>query len=350
VASKTSWPVAIEAEDHAGVDHDAAPVDLVDGVAEGFGPVLALLAAEKVVRVDGLEADEERAAAAAGHQVEQVRVVADVGGDGGMPGQAEGAEREEELAGAGGRADEVVVDEHDMVGAERFDFAQDLRHGLGAVAGVEVGGGVVAEVAAPGAAAPGGDGVGEEVVLVAQEIPAGDGDAGGIDGAGGLVAGAEGAGLRVAHHLLPKRLGLADDHGVGMGRAIVRAGGGMDAAQDDGDAARAVAGGDGAGARKGVGLDGDPDQVGGFVRAGALDIFVFQGDAMGVRGKGGEHQQGERRRHAGFPFGIHGPARHARGDQFDPQRAGRGRGRDGMGRWKDHGGGYWPVGRRASQP
>jgi hypothetical protein len=71
---------------------------------------------------------------------------------------------------------------------------------------------------------------------------------------------------------------------------------------------------------------------------------------MAFRGEGGEHQQGEGRRHAGFPCGIHGPARHARGDQFDPQCAVRGRFRYGMGRWEDHGDGYRPAGRRGCQP
>jgi hypothetical protein len=308
--------VAVEAEDEAGVDHDAAVVDARDGLVVPLDPVRRLAAAEQVVGVDAFEADEEALAAGLGHQIEQILAAADVGRDRGVPGQLQRAERMHQFARPLRIADEVVVDEHHVGHAEEPDLLEDMRQRFHPVARVDMGRAVVAEIAPPGTAASDAEGVGEKIALCPQQLPSGGGGEGDVHRALVAIKRAQRAAPVVLEQPRPELLRLADHDRVGVGRAVVRADGGVDAAHDHGDAAPPVGARDLRGAVNRVHLHRQPDQVGRIIEPDALDVLVGQAHLVLARGQCAEDQQREGRGHARLPVRIHRPLGRSWRDEF----------------------------------
>ena len=155
-----SLGLAGEAEDEVGVDDEAEVVAVLDEVAGALDGG-ALLDVLEDLRVAGLEADDEEAAAGVLHGLEGVAVGGDARGAG--PGDAEGLELGAELDGAGLLDVEGVVVEEELL-----DVGEVLLGPL------HLGGDVVGGALAPGVA---GEGLGPEA-----EGALGGAAAGGVEG------------------------------------------------------------------------------------------------------------------------------------------------------------------------
>ena len=98
----------------------------------------------------------------------------------------------------------------------------------------------------------------------------------------------------VRDHLRPNRLGVADHQRVGVGCAFLRHEGGLEPAHHHLDAAATVLGGDLVGAARGVGLDGDADEVGGLGVGDRLAAVVIHHHFDVGRSEGRENPEVER--------------------------------------------------------
>jgi hypothetical protein len=92
----------------------------------------------------------------------------------------------------------------------------------------------------------------------------------------------------------PQRLGVAGEDAVGELLRLVRNERDVVAAEDDGDTAAVIFGGDLVGALGGVRLHGDGDEVGRVVEANRLDALVEVGDLHVVRSEPRQRGDGQR--------------------------------------------------------
>jgi len=309
--------VVVEAEHQAGIHHHAAGVGAAYGLVVLPNAVLRLAALAQAAGVHALEPDEQAPASGRRHGVQQRLFTPYVGGDRGVPGQAEAAQLGQQLPHPGGVADEVVVNEHDVVNAERLDLAEDVRDRLHAVARLDVVGAVVAEAAAERAASADRQRVGEQVLAVVKQFPSRDRGGGDVNRAAVAVDGVQAAAGGIVQHPRPERFGLADRHRVGVQEAVLGADGRVDAAEDHGDAAAAVGIGQGEGARGGVNLDRDADEVRRVVEALAGHVLIGERDAVFGRGQRAQDEEGQRRRHPGLPRRVHRAHGDTRADELD---------------------------------
>ena len=79
--------------------------------------------------VDRLETDEQAFAAAVAHLVQQLELIADIGGDSGVPAEMHRFHLTDQFSRPGDITDEIIVDKHDLSGAESVDFLDHIFDG-----------------------------------------------------------------------------------------------------------------------------------------------------------------------------------------------------------------------------
>ena len=132
-----------------------------------------------------------------------------------------------------------------------------------------------------------------KVVPVAEDLPARQAEL--VGPAPVLhVAPLQVAARRVLEHVLPERLGVADEDRVRVALRLVGDEHHLVAAEDRLDAAPAVLGGDLVGALRRVGLDRDADEIGRVVEVDLFDPLVVEGDVDPVGRDAGQRRHRQR--------------------------------------------------------
>jgi len=163
--------VIVEAEHEARVDHDPEVVDTADDLVVITGEVLALRMQAQVLHVDRLETDEHAAHAGSRGMLDQVRAQDRVDRAGALEDAAHPTHPVEEGPSEARVAEEMVVEEVDVLAGHPLDLSEGLVHGLrverdpAAIEGV-----LVAEVAVMWAAARDDDRVRAEVAAPIDEV------------------------------------------------------------------------------------------------------------------------------------------------------------------------------------
>ncbi len=269
--------VVVEPEDEAAPDRDALVSEPADDLGVLLGLVLALARVADGAVVDRLEADEEGAAASAGHDVDVLHPVK----------ARERRLRDPVLAHRDHRLEELVavllVDHHVVVAEQdarpaRLELGDDLGNRTEAELRSVVGRDA-AELARERASAGGLHDVERDVPHRREQPPPWErhADEGPVvvvlvDGpAHQRPAGAETTCPRVLHHVAPEPLGLAADDRVRVEQSLFRESRDVDAPEDDLAPAHAVRVGDRVGACGSLRVDADPDQVRGVALLREID-------------------------------------------------------------------------------
>ena len=262
-------------------------------------PVEPLVDRRQDARVLRLEAEEQIEAAAANHQVQQLRVLEEIDRRQPAPLLAKRDHRREELARVLRVVDEAHVVERHVACPGRSDVPNDVRHRATHVRLPHRR--HRAEVAGAPAAAGGLQCVGDHVAGPAVEVPA----RGGYIWQGRLlrfrlaVHPSQAAAPEVLQDRRPRRLRVAEDDRVGVRDGLSRQVRHVDATEHDGRAPAPVVVGEGVSLVGAAGQDADPDEVRRVVERQVVHASVRQPKPdPGVR----RHERGqgrERERH--FP-------------------------------------------------